>query len=92
VSPLSGTIYEKSSTSLTLWLYAIFLIAQSKSELSAKDLERGLGVTYKTAWRMKKSILDNTSSKYKKVPNDFMKIVTLTSTPCKRDEFKSDRE
>lgn len=56
VHPLAGTIFEKSSTPLSLWFYAIYIMAQSKNTLSAKDLERHLGVTYKTAWRMCKQI------------------------------------
>ena len=50
--PTVGTICEKSSTSLKLWFYAMFLMSQSSCEISAKQLERELGVTYKTAWRM----------------------------------------
>ena len=56
VYPTEGTIFHKSSTSLILWFYAIFLMAQSKNGVSAKELERHLGVTYKTAWRMAKQI------------------------------------
>jgi transposase len=50
--PLAGTIYHKSSTSLHLWFYAIWLITSARCGISAKQLERELGVTYKTAWRM----------------------------------------
>ena len=50
--PLKDTIFEKSSTPLTLWLYAIFLVSQSKNGVSAKELQRQLGVTYKCAWRI----------------------------------------
>ena len=50
--PLAGTIFHKSSTSLHLWFYAIFLMSQTRCGISAKQLERELGVTYKTAWRM----------------------------------------
>lgn len=56
LSPLSGTIFHKSSTSLTLWFHAIFLFASSRNGVSAKELERQLGVTYKTAWRLAKQI------------------------------------
>lgn len=50
--PTAGTIFHKSSTSLQLWFYAMFLISQTRCGVSAKQLERELGVTYKTAWRM----------------------------------------
>ena len=50
--PLKGTIFEKSSTSLKLWFYAMYLMTSTRCGISAKQLERELGVTYKTAWRM----------------------------------------
>lgn len=56
ISPTAGTIYHKSDTDLRLWFYAIFLFCSSKNGVSAKELERQLGVTYKTAWRMAKQI------------------------------------
>ncbi len=56
VSPLAGTIFHKSSTPLTLWFHSIFLFASSRNGVSAKELERQLGVTYKTAWRLAKQI------------------------------------
>lgn len=54
--PTEGTIFHKSPTPLTLWFHAIFLMSQSKNGIAAKELERQLGVTYKTAWRMAKQI------------------------------------
>lgn len=56
ISPTAGTIYHKSDTDLKLWFYAIFLFSTSKNGVSAKELERQLGVTYKTAWRIAKHI------------------------------------
>lgn len=50
--PMRGTIFEDSATSLKLWFHAIFLMASTRCGISAKQLERELGVTYKTAWRM----------------------------------------
>jgi transposase len=50
--PTANTIFHKSSTPLTLWFYAIYLMASTRAGISAKQLERELGVTYKTAWRM----------------------------------------
>lgn len=52
VSPMAGTIFQDSTTPLTLWFHAIYLFSVSKNGVSAKELQRQLGVTYKTAWRM----------------------------------------
>jgi transposase len=52
VHPTADTIFHKSSTPLTLWFYATYLMASTRAGISAKQLERELGVTYKTAWRM----------------------------------------
>ena len=56
VYPTKGTIFEKSATPLTLWFFAIFLMSQAKNGVSAKELQRVLGVTYKCAWRIAKQI------------------------------------
>ncbi len=56
VSPMAGTILEHSSTPLRSWFYAMFLMASTRCGISAKQLERELGVTYKTAWRIFKQI------------------------------------
>src|SRR5881296_4218753 len=52
VHPMVGTIFEDSATSLRLWFYGVYLMASTRCGISAKQLERELGVTYKTAWRM----------------------------------------
>jgi transposase len=56
ISPMAGTIFEKSSTSLRLWFYAMYLMASTRCGVSAKQIQRETGVTYKTAWRMFKQI------------------------------------
>lgn len=50
--PTAGTIFHKSSTGLDIWFRAVFLMSSTRCGISAKQLERELGVTYKTAWRM----------------------------------------
>lgn len=54
--PLAGTVFEKSSTSLRLWFYAMYLMGSTRCGISAKQIQRETGVTYKTAWRMFRQI------------------------------------
>lgn len=56
ISPMARTIFEHSSTSLRLWYYAMYLMASTRCGISAKQIQRELGVTYKTAWRMFRQI------------------------------------
>lgn len=56
VYPCAGTIFEDSRTSLQSWFYAIYLFVVTRHGVSGKELERALGVTYKTAWRMGQQI------------------------------------
>jgi transposase-like protein len=52
IHPTAGTLFEDSRTSLQSWFIAIHMFTVSRHGVSAKELERQLGVTYKTAWRM----------------------------------------
>lgn len=52
VHPTANTIFHKSRTPLTIWFYVIYQMAQTRGGISAKQIERETGVTYKTAWRM----------------------------------------
>ncbi len=45
-----GTAFERSKVALHKWVYATHLMCASKKGISAKQIERMLGVTYKTAW------------------------------------------
>jgi transposase-like protein len=56
VYPTAGTIMHKSTTSLQLWFWAIYLMSSTRCGISAKQLEREIGITYKTAHRMFKQI------------------------------------
>lgn len=59
IHPMVGSIFEKSRTPLQLWFYAIFLFTTTRHGVSAKELQRQLGVTYKTAYRMGKLIREH---------------------------------
>lgn len=52
IYPCVGTPFEKSRTPLTSWFFAMYLLTSTRHGVAAKELERQLGVTYKTAWRM----------------------------------------
>lgn len=52
VYPCAGTIFQDSKTPLTVWFYAIYLFVATRHGVSGKELQRQLGVTYKTAYRI----------------------------------------
>ncbi|MEC4681346.1 MAG: IS1595 family transposase [Nitrospirota bacterium] len=52
ISPMAGTPFERSHTALQKWFYALYMFTTSRHGVAAKELQRQLGVTYKTAWRM----------------------------------------
>lgn len=52
IHPMAGTPFESSRTSLQKWFYAMYLFTASRHGVPAKELQRQLGVTYKTAWRI----------------------------------------
>ena len=52
VYPTAGTIFHKSPTPLRIWFEAIYRMASTRCGISAKQIQREMGVTYKTAWRM----------------------------------------
>ena len=56
VHPMKGTIFEGSPISLKLWFYVMYVMASTRCGVSAKQMEREIGVTYKTAHRMMKQI------------------------------------
>jgi transposase len=56
ISPMAGTIFEHSSTPLKTWFYAMYLMGSTRCGISAKQIQRETGVTYKTAWRMFRQI------------------------------------
>ncbi|WP_217577238.1 IS1595 family transposase [Mesorhizobium sp. GbtcB19] len=52
VYPTAGTPFEATRTSLRDWYTVMFLFCTSRNGVSAKEVQRTIGVTYKTAWRM----------------------------------------
>lgn len=56
VYPCAGTIFQDSRTPLRVWFYATYLFVTTRHGVSGKELQRTLGVTYKTAWRMGQQI------------------------------------
>ncbi len=52
VYPSAKTIFQDSRTPLQVWFYAIYLFVATRHGVSGKELQRQLGVTYKTAYRI----------------------------------------
>jgi transposase len=52
VYPTAGTPFEQTRTSLRDWFHVMFMFCTSRNGVSAKEVQRTIGVTYKTAWRM----------------------------------------
>lgn len=52
VYPTAGTPFDKTRTPLRDWFFVMFQFCASRNGVAAKKVERQLGVTYKTAWRM----------------------------------------
>jgi transposase-like protein len=63
LQPTAGTIFEGSSTPLELWFYAVYLMASTRCTISSRQLQRELGVTYKTAWRMSRLIRERLTAR-----------------------------
>lgn len=63
----AGTIFNDSHLPLRKWFLAVYIMVQSKKSVSAKQLQRMLGVSYKTAWylchRIRKAMADDTGRK-----------------------------
>jgi transposase-like protein len=50
--PTAGTPFDRTRTSLRDWFFVMFLFTTTRNGVAAKRVEREIGVTYKTAWRM----------------------------------------
>src|SRR4029079_14348281 len=56
IAPTANTILHDTRTPLVSWFYAMYLFCTTRHGVSGKELQRQLGVTYKTAWRMGQQI------------------------------------
>ncbi len=56
IYPCAGTPFQKTRTPLNYWFYAMFLMTTTRNGVAAKEIERALGVTYKTAFKMVQQI------------------------------------
>jgi transposase-like protein len=56
-SSIVGTVFEHTKLALSVWFLAIYLMTQSKNAVSALELKRQLGVSYKAAWLLKHKLL-----------------------------------
>lgn len=52
VHPMVGTIFQDTHTPLAKWFYGVYLFTTSRHGVPAKELQRQLGVSYPTAFRM----------------------------------------
>ncbi|MEP7155824.1 MAG: hypothetical protein ABI905_08620 [Betaproteobacteria bacterium] len=53
IHPCANTFLHKSSTSLTKWLYAMYLLSLTRGDITTRELASRLQVTYKCAWRIR---------------------------------------
>lgn len=87
-SIFKGTIFEKSDSDLRKWFYAAYSLLKSEKGFSAKQLQREIGVTYKTAWRMLNRIRSVMKTDNMRSPEDIDK----RSLPSRKTyKFISDR-
>lgn len=102
VYPTKDTIFEKTTTPLTYWFYAIFLQTTTRNGVSAKELERQLSICYTTALRMNhqiKKLIRNKKQEDKKdskisgtvqIDEVYLGQSLITMSHKKRAQFKED--
>jgi transposase len=77
IYPTQGTVFEKTTTPLTHWFYAIYLQTTTRNGVAAKELERQLDVCYKTALRMAHQIKKLMSSQ---IDEPFTGVISMDET------------
>ncbi|NNE83192.1 MAG: transposase [Alphaproteobacteria bacterium] len=56
--PMAQTSFARSRVGLHLWFRVVFLYSNGQNGITARQLQRLLGLTYKTAWRMRNTIIN----------------------------------
>ena len=64
-SIVSGTLFQASKLPLRLWFLAMHLLSAAKTNLSALEIKRHLGVCYRTAWRVKQMVMQAMTAREK---------------------------
>ena len=81
VYPTAGTPFDRTRTSLRDWFFVMFQFCASRNGVAAKEVQRQLGVTYKTAWRMCHEIRKYMAQIDGETPiGGFMKTVEIDET------------
>ena len=83
-----GTVFERSKVPLNKWLLATYLLCSSKKGMSAHQLHRMLGVTYKTAWFMFHRIREGMTDGEPFNGGNTGGVVEVDETFCGRDKSK----
>jgi transposase len=88
--PMAKTRFARSRVGLQLCFHAVFLYSSSDSGISARELQRVLGLTYKTAWRIRNTIIDVKSDlpRQQEGSADFetlLDVLTASSEPSRPD-------
>ena len=55
--PRKGTIFERSQVPLPKWFKGISLMCREPSGVTCQELQKKLGISYRSAWRMKRKLL-----------------------------------
>lgn len=88
-SSIVGTVMEHTTLPLSLWFLAIYLMTQSKNAVSALELKRQLGVSYKTAWLVKHKLLQ--TMMLREEPRRLDERVEVDDAYCGRSEGRKAR-
>jgi hypothetical protein len=62
-SLIAGTLFHNAKLPLTVWFWAIYLISQAKTGLTAPALKQYLGVSYPTAWLIQHKLIEAMSER-----------------------------